>query len=66
LFIEMKKIGGKTSSNQNEVIDKLRAKGYEAIVCEGADEAYSMLLTYVYGDQPPEWLKRFVVVRGKV
>jgi len=65
LFIEMKKIGGKTSNNQNEVIDKLRAKGYEAFVCEGADEAYGMLLTYVYGDQPPEWLKRFVVVRGK-
>ena len=65
LFIEMKKVGGKTSSSQNEVIDKLRAKGYEAFVCEGADEAYGMLLTYVYGDQPPEWLKRFVVVRGK-
>lgn len=65
LFIEMKKIGGKTSSNQNEVIDKLRAKGYEAFVCEGADEAYGMLLTYVYGDQLPKWLERFVVVRGK-
>ena len=65
LFIEMKKIGGKTSNNQNDVIDKLRTKGYEAVVCEGADEAYSMFLTYVYGDQPPEWLKRFVKVRGK-
>jgi hypothetical protein len=65
LFIEMKKVGGRTSSNQNEVIDKLRARGYEVFVCEGADEAYSMLLTYVYGDQPPEWLKRFVKVPGK-
>ena len=65
LFIEMKKVGGKTSSSQTDVIDKLRAKGYEVFVCEGADEAYGMLLTYVYGDQPPEWLKRFVVVRGK-
>lgn len=65
LFIEMKKIGGRTSSNQNDVIDKLRAKGYEVFVCEGANEAYSMLLAYVYGDQPPEWLKRFVAVPSK-
>lgn len=65
LFIEMKKIGGRTSSNQNDIIDKLRAKGYEAIVCEGADEAYSKLLIYVYGNQPPDWLKRFVAVPGK-
>ena len=61
----MKKIGGRTSSNQNDIIDKLRAKGYEAIVCEGADEAYSKLLIYVYGNQPPDWLKRFVAVPGK-
>jgi len=65
LFIEMKKIGGRTSSNQNDIIDKLRAKGYEAVVCEGADEAYSKLLVYVYGNQLPEWLTRFVKVRGK-
>jgi len=65
LFIEMKKIGGRTSSNQNDIIDKLRAKGYEAIVCEGADEAYSKLLVYVYGNQLPEWLTRFVKVPSK-
>jgi hypothetical protein len=65
LFIEMKKIGGRTSSNQDEVIDKLRAKGYEAVVCEGADEAYSKLLVYVYGNQLPEWLTRFVKVPSK-
>jgi len=65
LFIEMKKIGGRTSSNQNDIIDKLRAKGYEAVVCEGADEAYSKLLVYVYGNQLPEWLTRFVKVPSK-
>lgn len=65
LFIEMKKIGGRTSDNQDVVIDRLRAKGYQVLVCEGADEAYSALLLYVYGDQPPEWLKRFLVDPGK-
>ena len=65
LFIEMKKIGGRTSSNQNSVIDRLRAKGYCVVVCEGADEAYIEFLKYVYGDQPPVWLKRFLAVPGK-
>ena len=60
LFIEMKKIGGKTSNNQNEVIDKLKAKGYAVLVCEGADAAYGELLRYVYGDQPPAWLTRYL------
>ena len=60
LFIEMKKMGGKTSNNQNEVIDRLKAKGYKVVVCEGADAAYSEFLRYVYGDQPPAWLTRFL------
>ena len=60
LFIEMKKIGGRTSDKQDMVIVLLRAKGYEVFVCEGADEAYGALLRYVYGDHPPMWLKRFL------
>ena len=65
LFIEMKKIGGRTSNNQDLVIDKLKEKGYRVVVCEGADEAYSEFLRYVYGDQPPAWLKRFLDHPGK-
>ena len=61
LFIEMKKIGG----NQDLVIDKLKEKGYCVVICEGADEAYSEFLRYVYGDQPPAWLKRFLDHPGK-
>lgn len=65
LFIEMKKIGGKTSNNQDSIIGKLKDKGYRVVVCEGADEAYSEFLRYVYGDQPPAWLKRFLDHPGK-
>lgn len=60
LFIEMKRIGGKTSQVQDEVIDRLRAKGYKVVVCEGADAAYGEFLDYVYAGRPPEWCKRFL------
>ena len=66
LFIEMKKIGGRTSDKQNQVILNLRTKGYQVLVCEGADEAYGELLRYVYGDQPPKWLTRFLAASGKI
>lgn len=61
LFIEMKRIGGKTSEKQNDVIFQLKQKGYKVIVAEGADEAYGELLRYVYGANIPTWLKRFTV-----
>lgn len=65
LFIEMKKIGGKTNDTQNQVIANLKAKGYQVLVCEGADEAYGEFLRYVYGSQCPAWLTRFLSVPGK-
>lgn len=65
LFIEMKKIGGRTSDKQDKIIADLNSRGYEAIVCDGADEAYGTLLSYVYGDQPPKWLMRFLAIPGK-
>jgi len=65
LFIEMKKIGGRTSNNQDLVFDKLRQKGYAVLVCEGADAAYGEFLRYVYGDQPPAWLTRYLSDPGK-
>ena len=60
LFIEMKKKGGRISAHQTKIIAELNAKGYKAVVCEGADVAYGELLRYVYGNHIPEWLKRFV------
>ena len=65
LFIEMKRIGGKTSKEQGELIVRLRQKGYAVVVAEGADEAYKELLRYVYGDSPPAWLTRFLDPFGK-
>jgi hypothetical protein len=65
LFIEMKRIGGKTSQEQDALIVKLRQKGYKVTVCEGADEAYKELLGYVYGDHIPNWLTRFLDPFGK-
>jgi hypothetical protein len=65
LFIEMKKLGGRTSTEQNIVIEKLRLNGYEVLVCEGADSAYKALLTYAFGPDHPQWLTRFWPISGK-
>lgn len=59
LFIEMKKraktlasgkksyAGIKVSKQQEEWIEKLRAKGYEAVVCYGADDAIEKIENYM-------------------
>lgn len=48
LFIEMKKIkGGKTSDEQSEWIDDLKAQGYGAIVCKGFEAARDVLIEYL-------------------
>jgi hypothetical protein len=49
LFIEMKRVGGRTSGKQDDVIPMLRDRGYEVVVCEGADAAYMAFMDYVYG-----------------
>ena len=49
LFIEMKRIDGRTSADQVRVHESLKAKGYEVVVCKGADAAYGTFLSYVYG-----------------
>jgi hypothetical protein len=65
LFIEMKKIGGRTSGKQDEVIERLKSKKYKVVVCEGADEAYGAFLSYVYGSNHPAWLTRFLSDPGE-
>jgi VRR-NUC domain len=65
LFIEMKKIGGKTSDKQDDVIVRLKEKGYKVVVAEGADVAYGELLGYVYGTNIPTWLTRYLRPYGK-
>jgi dienelactone hydrolase len=65
LFIEMKRtVGGKTSVEQDEVIEKLKQRGYAVVVAKGADEAYREFLRYVYGDKPPMWCTRYLSVPG--
>lgn len=48
LFIEMKRIGGrvKPGSEQDQYIQLLRAVGYEAVECAGADEAIAVIERY--------------------
>lgn len=47
LWIEMKtRVGGRVSTDQNEMIAALRAAGYEAEVAHGADEAREILEEY--------------------
>ena len=55
LFVEMKRADGQTSAVQKEVIEQLRKRGYNVIVCKGADEAYKAILSYCYGD---DWYRR--------
>ena len=48
LFIEMKRIdGGRVSAEQKAWMDKLRAQGYEAVVCRGWEGASEALLRYL-------------------
>lgn len=49
LFVEMKRLDGRTSNEQKNVHEKLRKRGYEVQVHYGADSAYLAILRYVYG-----------------
>jgi hypothetical protein len=47
LFIEMKSLTGKTSTEQDGWIDSLKKLGYQAMVCKGADEARRAITNYL-------------------
>lgn len=47
LYIEMKAVGGKASSEQLEWHAALRAKGYRVEVCVGADAAWAVICEYL-------------------
>ena len=49
LFIEMKKPGGTASKNQLEYVADMRANGYAAEICQGADEAINFFRNYLAG-----------------
>lgn len=50
LYIELKRQrGGKLSDVQSEWIDRLRAEGYYAVRCNGAEEARKVILEYLRG-----------------
>lgn len=51
LYVEMKRLrGGRLSAAQRRWIDLLRAEGYMAEVCSGADEAIGTIAGYMKGD----------------
>ncbi len=48
LFVEMKRArGGRTSIVQLDVQEKLRRRGYRAVTCAGADEAWDVVEDYL-------------------
>lgn len=48
LFVEMKRAsGGRPSSAQLSMADALTAAGYAVKICHGADEAKTVILTYL-------------------
>lgn len=47
LWIEMKSLTGKPTALQKQWIEQLRANGYAAFVCRGAESAINCLLAYL-------------------
>jgi hypothetical protein len=47
LYVELKADGGKTSGGQDIWLARLRAEGYQALVCYGAQAAYEAIVTYL-------------------
>ena len=47
LFIELKRIGGRTTKAQEEIHALLRARGYLVLVCYGYQQAVNDLMHYV-------------------
>jgi hypothetical protein len=50
LMIEMKSATGDVKPHQKEIMDKLRARGYRAHVCFGADQAIQIVNDYFSTD----------------
>lgn len=69
LFIELKKIkGGKTSDEQSEWINDLKAQGYGAIVCKGFEAARDVLIEYLNYKklQPVRQINKFTKVEKEM
>ena len=47
LRLEMKRRGGRPSSEQREWVDRLRSVGYDAQIAEGAEEAIKIIVAYL-------------------
>ena len=48
LYIELKRIKGSTTSDEQKAwISALQGQGYRAVVCKGADEAWSVIQAYL-------------------
>jgi len=49
MAIEMKRKGGRVQPEQEKVLDMMRQRGYDAVVCYGADEAIEAFDEYMKG-----------------
>lgn len=47
LFVELKKVGGRTSGDQERVISALRTQGFMVVVCEGLEAAWEAVMEYL-------------------
>ena len=48
LFVEMKRTkGGTVSADQKTIIAKLRAVGYQVLICKGADDAKRQIVEFL-------------------
>lgn len=50
LFVELKKVGGKLSDDQDRIIEALRAQGYRVEVCEGLEAAWDTAMEYLFNE----------------
>lgn len=49
LFIELKTVTGRLSSEQRDWLQRLQHQGYAAVVCRGLDEAFDTIKYYMTG-----------------
>ena len=56
LYVEMKRrTGGRTSDEQDDVMGTLSERGYKAVVCLGADEAWEVVKSYMSRQETVGW-----------
>jgi hypothetical protein len=55
--VEMKSLRGKVSDKQVDVLERLRRKGYYALVAYGADDALKKVESYLAMPREEDWIR---------